>query len=257
MNIKSNFLNIANGEIHYFDLGADKEDLPPIVFLHGWGLDASVFLPSLQILSKNRRVIAPDLPGFGKSKCKVNNWDYETFANMIIELIDKLELKQIVLMGHSLGAGVSIKISLDNSNVKSMILVDSAGTPFESFWRLVLVRWWKFLDQLIVQSIFTPKYNFLLIKSFVYNVVFNFTTCIGALNMPLHCELESAARQAKVKTLIIWAEKDRTTPLEIGLALSEQMPNSQLIVIKGNYYHEWGIMYPEKLVEIANEFLGH
>jgi pimeloyl-ACP methyl ester carboxylesterase len=247
----------ANCNIHYLDLGEASGKAAAILFLHGWGLEGQTFLPSLRLLAQDRRVIAPDLPGFGRTKCAIDEWDYDRLATSMVRLILDLGLQRVHLIGHSLGAATCIKIcTLLPENVLSLILVDSAGIPFGSYRNLVFRRLLGLSEQFIVQFILSPRYSLLYFRAFAYNLIFNLTSSFNAVDMPLYGDLRQTARQVKHRTLIVWGEKDRTTPVEMGHALSQQLQNSRLEVVHGNYYHEWSILYPREFAKIARDFIN-
>ncbi|HMR44795.1 MAG TPA: alpha/beta hydrolase, partial [Saprospiraceae bacterium] len=85
-------------EIAYADLGGGKETL---IFIHGLGSYAPAWKKNLEDLQKDYRCIAVDLPGYGKSSKGNYEGSMRFFANSIIRLMDKLNLKNAVLAGHS------------------------------------------------------------------------------------------------------------------------------------------------------------
>jgi pimeloyl-ACP methyl ester carboxylesterase len=89
-------------EIYYKDWGSGQ----PIVFSHGWPLDADMWEYQMNFLAeKGYRVIAYDRRGFGRSGQPWDGYNYDTFADDLSELIDKLDLKDAVLVGFSMGGG--------------------------------------------------------------------------------------------------------------------------------------------------------
>lgn len=241
-------------KIYYLDLGKSSENRFPIIFLHGWGLEGRTFLPSLRRLSQNRRVISPDLPGFGQTKCNLDDYRPE---EKITDLISDLGLEKVHLIGHSIGGGVCIRIcDLIPEKVLSLMLIDSSGIPFGSFENLISRRLLKLSEQFVVQALLSPMYNLLFLKSMAYNLLFNRKSIFHALVMPIHDDIFSIAQQIEQKTMIIWGEKDRTTPLEMGFTLSQYIPKSDLEVMCGPYYHEWSVLYPRKFAAIINDFIN-
>jgi len=74
----------------------------PILFLHGWGVGIEPYQEVVDSLCGSYQVIAPYLPGFGKSSGSDLNWNYDNYANFIISFLNKLNIKKVHLIGHSL-----------------------------------------------------------------------------------------------------------------------------------------------------------
>jgi non-heme chloroperoxidase len=78
----------------------------PIVFSHGWPLNADAWDEQLLYFSANGfRVIAHDRRGHGRSSQSARGHDMDTYADDLATLVDKLELRDAVVVGHSTGGG--------------------------------------------------------------------------------------------------------------------------------------------------------
>ncbi|MGO4171967.1 alpha/beta fold hydrolase [Bosea sp. TAF32] len=79
---------------------------PAIVFSHGWPLTADAWDPQMFfMMSRGFRCIAHDRRGHGRSSQPANGNDFDTYADDLSALLEELELKDIVLVGHSVGGG--------------------------------------------------------------------------------------------------------------------------------------------------------
>jgi pimeloyl-ACP methyl ester carboxylesterase len=87
------------GTIHYHDLGHGD----PLMLVHGFPLDHSQWQNQLEPLSRSFRVIAPDLPGFGRSVRKKPIESIQTFVDDLIELLDAIKVLQVSFCGLSMG----------------------------------------------------------------------------------------------------------------------------------------------------------
>ena len=82
----------------------------PLILIHGWAMNAEVWSDLSDNLSSNYQVISTDLRGHGKSKQLDGPFNYEIFAKDIRLLIDKLGLKNLTLIGWSMGVSVILKM---------------------------------------------------------------------------------------------------------------------------------------------------
>jgi len=98
---------------------------PAIVFVHGWSNNKSIWDGQVSHFSEKYKVVAVDLAGFGVSGDNRKNWTMESFADDVVAVMDKLNLKQVVLVGFSMGAPVVIETAIKASGrVAGVVLVD-------------------------------------------------------------------------------------------------------------------------------------
>jgi non-heme chloroperoxidase len=89
-------------EIYYKDWGSG----PPVVFSHGWPLSADIWDDQMMFMAlRGFRCVAFDRRGHGRSSQPWEGNDYDTFAKDLASLIEALDLKSVILVGHSAGAG--------------------------------------------------------------------------------------------------------------------------------------------------------
>lgn len=99
-------------EVSYMDEG--EKDALPVVFIHGWACTGNFWRFQTSALRDRYRVIALDLPGFGKSgKPHDRAYTLRFFARAVKAVIDHAGVKRPVLAGHSMGYGVAVQFLAD------------------------------------------------------------------------------------------------------------------------------------------------
>ena len=98
---------------------------PAVILVHGWSNTRSIWDAQVSHFSKKYRVIAVDLPGFGKSGNNRSEWTIASYGEDISTIIQQLNLKKVVLVGFSLGAPIVIEAANKMPNhVIGVVLVD-------------------------------------------------------------------------------------------------------------------------------------
>lgn len=110
--------------IHVYDTGSDR---PAMVLIHGLNDDADTWRHLIAPLSARYRVIALDLPGFGRSYKPTRNYTLPYFRDTVLALMDTLEIAAAALVGNSMGAMIAQAVSLHRPDrVSSLILICGA-----------------------------------------------------------------------------------------------------------------------------------
>ena len=94
------YSNINGDSLWYEERGSG----PAIVLIHGWCMSSAVWQFQLESLSRSFRVIAPDLRGHGRSAPSSDGYCFDVYASDIAALFQRLDLKDALLVGWSLGA---------------------------------------------------------------------------------------------------------------------------------------------------------
>lgn len=237
----------------FYTQGGLKSDSTPILFLHGWGISAEPYHEILKLLAQQHALLAPDLPGFARSSYPKLIPDYDSYAKFLLSFLDTLNLQQVHLVGHSLGGGIAITLStLVPDRVKSLVLVDSTGIPSVSIPEIVPRRAIEMTAQLLL-----PRLKLKLVdipQVFSYNLLFNTGNLIQALLLSLQVDLRHLLPRIKAPCLLLWSDKDLTTPLTAAQEMAAKIPDSRLTTVEEGY-HEWGLWYPEKFTSIMLDFI--
>ncbi len=92
--------------IRYDDLGAGE---PALVFVHGWSCDRSYWSGQLEYFAQSHRVVNIDLAGHGDSGLNRTLWTMQAFGEDVSAVVNALDLRNIVLVGHSMGGKVIVE----------------------------------------------------------------------------------------------------------------------------------------------------
>ncbi|HEX9374400.1 MAG TPA: alpha/beta fold hydrolase, partial [Roseiflexaceae bacterium] len=122
---------LAGGlRLHYYEAGAPSA--PPLVLVHGLGDEADTWRHVLLPLSQEYRVIAPDLPGFGRSDRPRRAYTLAFFAQAVAGLFGTLGIARATLAGHSLGAAIVQRLALARPQLVERLVQVSGGLPIEA-----------------------------------------------------------------------------------------------------------------------------
>ena len=103
-----------------------------LLFVHGWCINKEYWEPQFNYFCPRYKVVAIDLPGFGQSGKNRTNWSFDEYAADIKSTIDKLQLKNVILIGHSMSG--DIVLNVDNKYpdaVIGLVGVDNLHEPGE------------------------------------------------------------------------------------------------------------------------------
>ncbi len=99
---------------------------PPVLLVHGVGLNADAWEPQIAGLSTQRRVIAIDLPGHGRSDLLAEAAGLADYVTAVAGFIDAMGLSPVPVVGHSLGAMVALGLALDHPDKVALLIALNA-----------------------------------------------------------------------------------------------------------------------------------
>lgn len=95
--------------IHYTDQGAGE---PALVFVHGWSCDGTYWGAQVPEFAKTHRVVTVDLAGHGQSSANRVTYTMDLFGDDVVTVLKALDLKGVILVGHSMGGAVIVEAAL-------------------------------------------------------------------------------------------------------------------------------------------------
>jgi len=116
--------------VSYLVGGPTTGERPPVVLLHGGGLDSAAvsWREAIPALAADRRVYAPDLPGYGDSDPPDAQPSIEYYVDVVRRFLDAVDVASAALVGISMGGGVALGVALAApERVERLALVDAYG----------------------------------------------------------------------------------------------------------------------------------
>ncbi|WP_440991110.1 alpha/beta fold hydrolase [Haloarchaeobius baliensis] len=126
--LRSRYVDLDRVRVRYYVAGDD--DAPPVVLLHGGGLDEArlSWRHTITGLADVARVYALDWPGYGASGPPAERATLDYYADVLVEFLDAVDVDRATLVGISMGGGVALRAAIDTpERVSRLVLVDSYG----------------------------------------------------------------------------------------------------------------------------------
>ncbi len=249
----------------------------PLLLIHGGNIGWGAWYPNIAELSQHFAVYAIDLPGAGRStRLNYRTLDPEKdFLHVVENFIKTLGLKNLNLIGCSIGGWIALQLALRHSELIHRIVVeDSVGfanhagisDKLISFYPLALLLSKTVINpqkrgnvEKFLEQIFYNK-NLVLPKEFVD---YFWDTMKNSHNLLLISRLNSLHKKLNLekqlpnilnKTLIVWGEEDEIMPLQKNIQNFNLIPQVQTSLIK-QVGHMPSLEQPEKFNKIVKDFL--
>ncbi len=233
--------NVNGIKINYEEKGSGEL----IVLLHGWGSNIRLFANLTELLSKKYRVVAMDMPGFGESEEPPAAWCVDDYADFVVNFLEDYNADKIMLLGHSFGGRVIIKLSSRRDRpfeITKVILVDSAGImPPKSKKKSFRTRWYKFckgiLSTGIMRKLAPESLEKLRVKYGSADYAAASPLMRQVLVKTVNEDLEPLLPNIKCPTLLVWGVNDTATPLSDGEKMEKLIPDAGLVKLEnaGHY----------------------
>jgi len=204
-----------------------------IFFIHGAGGNGSYWTKQLAGIGSSFRVIAPDLPGHGKSggaSCD----SIKAYQEFIKKIASKLSDSRFYLVGHSMGGAVALDFSLHHPEMLAGVVLMATGAKFSAVNAILEMlknrRYNHELVALVYSQNALSQFRELAIREInsVSPVVWfrDFSAC-------KHFDVTSRLAEIQLPALIITGSADLLTPLKQGRLLECGLPNAKLLKIEG------------------------
>ena len=239
--------------IYYEDRGSGK----PVVLIHGWPLDGGSWeRQSFALLAAGYRVITYDRRGFGRSSAPSEGYDYNTMAGDLDKLIEALDLKDVAIVGFSMGGGEVARYmgKYNQGRVTKAVFMSSIAPAlrkdgsnpdgvdpkvFEDIKQKIEKDRFEFLE-----SFANMFYNHSLLSSTHTSAAllhhFQRVAALSSYGAMLTCvdawleDFRDDVRSIDVPVLVIHGDADQTIPFEnSGARIQALVPSAILHVVEG------------------------
>ena len=254
-------VRLRDGALDIIEAGAGK----PIVLLHSLLADRAIFDKIVPILARQRRVIVPDLPGFGGSSSA--GATIEGIADRIAGLFDALELGTTAdVLGNGFGGFVASALAIRHGATFDRLILADTGVGFtpegkQSFFAMaerVRQSGMEAIVDVALKRLFPEDFiaanpaimaerRAALVKT---NPEFFAEAChaLAALDLMAHIGT------IRNPTLVVVGELDAATPPEMARALAKALPGAALIEMPG-CGHAPMAQAPEAFIKVISKFL--
>ena len=238
---------INNVAVNYLDYGEGENT---IVLLHGWGQNIEMMKPIGDRFKKTNRIIVVDLPGFGMSEEPTYVWSLSDYVECIKELLDNLDVKNPILIGHSFGGKISL-LYASKYEVNKLVLF---GSPFKQEIKKLSTKTkiLKFLKKVpIINKLegFAKKH----IGSTDYRKASE--TMRKILVEHVNLDIEEDVKKIKKPTLLLWGTMDTEVPVERAYELEKIMKDAGVVTYEGCSHYAY-LERLEQTISVLKSFLG-
>lgn len=246
------------GKIYYF---ASKENgngsKPPIILVHGAGGCGQNWPHHLRRL-EDWRVLAPDLPGHGKSD-GLGEHSIAKYVNTLIDWMNDIGVHQAIFVGHSMGGAIVQSLALEHPDRVAALAIIGSGPRLEFDETLMSKLSRKesmggAIDKIIEQSYFQTQDKRLLQQAKEQLENNRPAVIHGDYVASVAFDIRERLAEIAVPTLIICGEEDQITPARFSQKLADGIPNAQLTLIPESG-HMVMLEKPQAVAEAFTAFL--
>jgi len=246
MGLRAHAAEVGRHRVHWVEAGAGDQT---VVLLHGLSGSSRWWQRNIPALAGSRRVVVPDVIGFGRSRAPGRLPSLPALAESFGEWIATLGAGAIDLVGHSMGGQLAIHLAARQPEaIRRLVLVDAAGIPRERTARNLV----RFAYEAAPPGRWgDPRFLPVIWRDALVAGPF---TVLRGLRHVLQDDVRPLLPRITSPTLLVWGARDGLVPLEHGRAMRQAIPGSRLLVIQ-RAYHNCMVDRPEEFNDAVVRFL--
>lgn len=218
----------------------------PIVCVHGIGVSSRYFVPLARALGRERRVLVPDLPGFGRSPKPPRVLGISELADALREFLDAEALERVPLVANSMGCQIVLDLAVRSpERVSSLVLVGPTVDPYRRSVRQQVPRF-------VLDSVREPP-SLLAIVALDY-AIFGPLRFVATARAALRDRPEEKLPHVDVPTLVVRGERDGFVSQRWCEDAARLLPRGRLAVVPG-VAHAAHYAAPERVAALVREEL--
>ncbi|MDF2180591.1 alpha/beta hydrolase [Neptuniibacter sp. CAU 1671] len=261
-------LDVKGVQTNLHDLGTGH----PVFLFHGSGPGVTAWANwrlSLPVLAQKRRVLAPDLLGFGYTQRPADNqYNMDRWVQHAVDILDTLDIQRTDLIGNSFGGALALALAVRHpERVRRLVLMGSVGVPCELSAGLDAVWGYQPSIEAMKSMLDVFAYDRTLVTDELAELRYQasirpgFQESFSAMfpaprqrRLDAMASDEQAVRALPHEALIIHGRDDLVIPLQTSLTLHQWLERSQLHVF-GRCGHWTQIEHTQRFNQLVSDFL--
>lgn len=243
---RESFTEVAGHTMFARQWSPQETSRPPVVLIHGLVVSSSYFVPTARRIAGDRRVLAPDQTGFGRSDGPHEALSVSDLAAALIEWFRAMQLERATLIANSFGCQVATELAMRRPDLVSrLVLASPTLEPQARTVRRILRRWVK---ESRTQS---PELKRLLVREYVRAGV---PRAVGTLRRLLDDRIEDRLPYVDQPTLVVRGTADPICTQPWAQRVADTLPRGRLVTLEGAP-HAMNFDAPDQFVEAISAFL--
>jgi pimeloyl-ACP methyl ester carboxylesterase len=255
-------------------------DGPPLVFIHGLSGSWPNWLEQLPVFARAHRVMALDLPGFGRSPMPTSQISIPGYARLLDRLLDQLDIDTATVIGNSMGGLIAAQLAIAvPARVERLVLISPAGISTYGYpGRVRVVPTWRHVEPIVSLAAWIAARSDAVarrprLREATLRLLVRHPDRLGAplaaeqlrgagkpgfmqaLQSTLQCDLRGHLPEIACPALIVWGDSDRVISVRDADVFAELIPNSHEVIFEDTG-HLAMLERPRAFNPLLEKFLG-